>query len=119
MARAIGPRIGKASDRLTSILMKVCGGSAACLAACLAGLLSSHAACHLSLLSPQALQAVCIHFEPATYDAALTAAIRLNKTGDVVGGVHVCFAEGIKLCTKHALNSHVLQAESKKGLKGW
>ena len=34
------------------------------------------------------------------YEAALSTAIALGKTGDVVGGVHVCFAEGIKLCTK-------------------
>ena len=30
-------------------------------------------------------------------DAALTAAITLHKSADVVGGVHVCFAEAIKL----------------------
>jgi hypothetical protein len=30
-----------------------------------------------------------------------------------VGGVHVCFAEGIKQCTKQVLNKHILQTEAK------
>ena len=50
MARAIGPRIGKASDRLTSILMKVCGGCTVLLAWRL--LLNSRRVPSLSLLSP-------------------------------------------------------------------
>ena len=54
MARAIGPRINKASDRLTSILMKVCVAAAVLLAwlAWLGGTANSHArAISLSPLS--------------------------------------------------------------------
>ena len=86
IAKAVAPRLSKASDKLNNTLLK-------------------------------SLHSVCASFDGDAYDNALTTAIRLGQIADVVGGVNVCFAEGIKQCTKRVLNAHVLHAESVKGAK--
>jgi hypothetical protein len=59
----------------------------------------------------RALQASCVKFSGEEYEAALLAGMRLGRTSDLCGSVNLCFAEGIKLCTKRVINAHILQAE--------